>query len=181
MVTRVTSIDCIVPRLSRQCRRDDAARRISSRRYRDTEGDVADGAFGTARGGERIQGAWPGDREAQAHHREAAARAVRPVVGAGRAARPARAAIVRARGRPGAGRGLGADRQAGRGEYGTVVHAPQARAPPAAGASAARARGPSVSVLLPVLRREPAQARRGRHRDAGAGAAPVEGGPARLP
>ena len=44
--------------------------------------------------------------------RQAAARTVRPVVGAPRAARPARAAAVRAEGGPGPGRGGDADRRA---------------------------------------------------------------------
>ena len=48
-----------------------------------------------------------------------------------------------------------------------------------AGSPAARARGRAGAAFLPVLRRQAGQTRRGRHRDPGGRAAPVEGDPDR--
>ena len=50
---------------------------------------------------------------------------------------------------------------------------------PVAGSPAARARGRAGTAFLPVLWRQAGQTRRGRHRDPGGGAAPVEGDPDR--
>src|SRR5258707_7651910 len=105
-------------------------------------------------GGER--GAIPRavDREAQVHDQEATARAVRPILGAWRAARAARASTRRLGRGCVASRNGGADGDCGRDERedcGAVLRTAPASAPAAAPASAARAHRLSGALGLPVL------------------------------
>src|SRR5216683_1006997 len=130
---------------------------------------------------ERSEAARAADREAEVHDRQAPSPAVRSILGARRDPRAARAAAFRAAGGCLRGRGDGAaggSRGGEREDQGAGLRAPQAGAPSAARASAARARRLSIAVGVPVLRRGLAQARRGRDRDAGARSAPVESDPA---
>ena len=60
---------------------------------------------------------------------------------------------------------------------GTRLYPQEAGAGAVAGSPAARARGRAGAAFLSVLRRQAGQTRRGRHRDPGGGAAPVEGDP----
>ena len=137
----------------------------------------------TARHGGGERGAIPRavDREAQVHDQEAAARSVRPILGAWRAARSARASTRRFGGGCGASGygGPNSSRGGEREDDGAVVRTAPAGSPSAARASAARTDRLSGALSLPVLRRyDIAQDRRGRDRDAGAHSAPVEGDPA---
>ena len=154
----------------------DARSGATPRRHRNVEGD------GDRR---REEGERPraGDRGPQAHHRQAPAQHVRRLVREWQeAARSARTAARRARG--GHGRG-----QSGRSDCGTarLGHGgqrrrratPKARSPAAPQPSAARARRACGTVRMSRLRRQLEEARRGRHRDAGARAGAVEGDPAR--
>ena len=118
------------------------------------------------------------DRASEADDRQAAARSVRPIFRArSQGHRPAGAATRGSGSRR--GRAIGRHRARNTRLSGPGLHPAPAGASAVTSASAARAGGHPGALRLSSLRRQAIQARRGRDRDAGGGATPVEGDPDR--